>query len=47
VGQGLTVARAIIVERHGGKLWFSSRVGQGTRFVVALPRSAPPHLGQG
>jgi len=47
VGQGLTVARTIIVDRHGGKLWFSSRVGQGTRFVVALPRSAPPHLGQG
>lgn len=45
VGQGLTVARAVIVDRHGGSLSFSSRVGQGTEFVILLPCSAPDHLG--
>jgi len=44
VGQGLTVARAVIVDRHGGKLAFSSHVGRGTRFLVRLPRFAPASL---
>jgi signal transduction histidine kinase len=36
-GQGLAIARAIVVEKHGGKLTFESRVGHGTRFDVELP----------
>jgi signal transduction histidine kinase len=36
-GQGLAIARSIVVDKHGGKLTFESRVGQGTRFHVELP----------
>jgi len=36
-GQGLTIARAIVVEKHGGTLTFQSEVGKGTTFLVRLP----------
>lgn len=36
-GQGLALARAIVVEQHGGSLTFESEVGQGTTFFVRLP----------
>ena len=36
-GQGLTLARAIVVERHGGTLTFDTEMGQGTTFYVRLP----------
>ncbi|GAB4370704.1 MAG: hypothetical protein Kow0062_05620 [Acidobacteriota bacterium] len=36
-GQGLAIARSIIVERHGGELTFDSRPGEGTEFIVRLP----------
>jgi PAS domain S-box-containing protein len=36
-GQGLAIARAVVVEKHGGKLSVETEVGQGTTFVVALP----------
>jgi signal transduction histidine kinase len=36
-GQGLPIARTLIVERHGGKLSFESVVGEGTTFTVRLP----------
>ena len=28
---------ARVVERHGGRVWFESRAGEGTTFFVALP----------
>ncbi len=37
-GQGLAVARRIVVERHGGELLCESAPGAGTTFVVRLPR---------
>jgi PAS domain S-box-containing protein len=37
VGQGLTVARSIIVDRHGGTLTFDSEIGVKTTFYVRLP----------
>jgi PAS domain S-box-containing protein len=45
-GQGLTLAHAVVVKKHGGKIWFVSEVGKGTTFFVRLPlnsseRSAP------
>jgi PAS domain S-box-containing protein len=40
-GQGLTVARATVVERHGGVIEFESEVGVGTVFVVRLPLAGP------
>ena len=39
-GQGLPVARAIIVNKHGGSLSCESGVGEGTTFVVRLPLGA-------
>ena len=40
-GQGLAIARSIIVDKHHGEITFRSEVGKGTTFVVRLPiRSA-------
>lgn len=36
-GQGLSIAHALVVERHGGKLSFDSTPGKGTAFTVRLP----------
>lgn len=36
-GQGLAIARSIIVEKHKGEITFRSEVGKGTTFVVRLP----------
>ena len=36
-GQGLALARAIVVEKHGGSLTFESEVGKGTTFYVRIP----------
>jgi PAS domain S-box-containing protein len=36
-GQGLALARAIVVDRHGGTLTFETEVGRGTTFYVRLP----------
>jgi signal transduction histidine kinase len=36
-GQGLAIARNIVVDKHGGKLTFESHAGHGTRFDVELP----------
>ncbi len=36
-GQGLAIAQAIVVERHGGKIAFQSETGVGTTFTVHLP----------
>lgn len=36
-GQGLSITRAIIVDRHGGTVDVTSAVGVGTRFTLRLP----------
>jgi PAS domain S-box-containing protein len=36
-GQGLALARAVVVEKHGGTLTFVSERGKGTTFFVRLP----------
>jgi signal transduction histidine kinase len=36
-GQGLSISRSIIEERHDGTLRFTSEPGQGTTFFVRLP----------
>ena len=36
-GQGLAIARSVVVERHGGTLTFASEVGKGTTFFIRLP----------
>jgi PAS domain S-box-containing protein len=36
-GQGLALARSIVVDKHGGEIDVQSTLGAGTRFVVRLP----------
>jgi PAS domain S-box-containing protein len=36
-GQGLAIAHAVIVEKHGGELTFESEPGEGTTFCIRLP----------
>jgi two-component system NtrC family sensor kinase len=44
-GQGLTMARSAIVERHGGSLRFTSTPGVGTTFMIELPARPPADAG--
>lgn len=37
-GQGLSIAHAIVVEKHRGRIDFESEAGVGTTFTVRLPR---------
>lgn len=37
-GLGLFIAKEI-VERHGGKIWFESKINEGTTFFVNLPKA--------
>ncbi|MFZ3215768.1 MAG: ATP-binding protein [Candidatus Acidiferrales bacterium] len=43
-GQGLALARAIVVEKHGGTLTFETEMGKGTTFRVRLPMNGVPAL---
>ncbi len=36
-GLGLSISHQIIVEKHGGKLWYDSTLGKGTTFVIEIP----------
>ena len=36
-GQGLALAHAVIVKKHGGSIWFDSKLGVGTTFFFRLP----------
>ena len=37
MGQGLALARLVVVEKHGGTLSFETETGSGTTFIVRLP----------
>jgi signal transduction histidine kinase len=39
-GQGLAIAHAVIVKKHGGTIEFESELGRGTTFIIRLPRKA-------
>jgi signal transduction histidine kinase len=39
-GQGLSIARSVVVERHGGSIRFESAPGVGTCFFIRLPVAA-------
>jgi PAS domain S-box-containing protein len=36
-GLGLSTSYHIIVEKHEGKLWFNSVVGEGSQFIIEIP----------
>jgi signal transduction histidine kinase len=40
-GQGLAIARSVIVDKHGGTLHFETELGQGTTFYIRLPIDGP------
>jgi len=44
-GQGLAIARAIVVERHGGTITFQTEEGVGTAFTVRIPIDPQPPPG--
>ena len=36
-GQGLSIARSVVVDKHGGNLSFETESGRGTTFIIHLP----------
>lgn len=36
-GLGLSISYQIVTEKHGGKIWCESTLGQGTKFLVEIP----------
>ncbi|HOV62107.1 MAG TPA: PAS domain S-box protein [Candidatus Hydrogenedentes bacterium] len=40
-GQGLAIARDVVVNKHGGTITFETREGEGTTFIIRLPLSEP------
>ena len=36
-GQGLAIARSVVVDKHQGGISFTTEAGKGTAFVVRLP----------
>ena len=36
-GQGLAIAHAVVVEKHGGSISFETEIGRGSTFIIRLP----------
>jgi signal transduction histidine kinase len=36
-GQGLAIARSVVVDKHGGTISFETEDGKGTTFIICLP----------
>jgi signal transduction histidine kinase/transcriptional regulator with GAF, ATPase, and Fis domain len=45
-GLGLSIVRGL-VELHGGRIWFTSELGEGSTFSFTLPLASPKQLGAG
>ncbi len=39
-GQGLAIANRVVVNKHQGRLLFENRKGEGTTFIIQLPKRA-------
>ena len=46
-GQGLAIARSVIVDKHGGDLTVETEVGKGTTFHLRLPVNGKPQAAAG
>ncbi len=40
-GLGLSISYQIVTERHNGRIWCDSTVGEGTKFVIEIPIHQP------
>lgn len=40
-GLGLSISYQIVAEKHGGKLWCDSTLGEGTKFAIEIPIHQP------
>jgi two-component system, NtrC family, sensor kinase len=45
-GQGLAIARSVIVDKHSGSIDFETVLGEGTTFIVRLPHVEKPQPAQ-
>jgi PAS domain S-box-containing protein len=41
-GQGLAIARSVVVDKHQGTIEFETEVGHGTSFIIRLPCAGAP-----
>jgi PAS domain S-box-containing protein len=39
-GQGLAIARSVIVDKHGGSIHFETEEGKGTTFIIRIPHDS-------
>ena len=39
-GQGLAIARSVVVDKHGGTIHFETRDREGTTFIIRIPKAA-------
>jgi len=46
-GQGLSIARSVIVNHHGGTIQFETNEGIGTTFIIQLPYDGKPLKAEG
>lgn len=46
-GQGLSIARSIIVNQHGGSIQFETAEGKGTNFILRFPHNGKALAAQG
>ncbi len=42
-GQGLSIAHAIVAEKHGGTITFETEAGRGTTFIIRIPIESNHH----
>jgi PAS domain S-box-containing protein len=45
-GQGLAMARSVVVDQHGGTITFDTEMGKGTTFYVRIPATVKKETGE-